>query len=99
MQAVDQLCPEEGDPVELSKAPMASDILTKALNLCIRLERFADGLQVATRAGKVLAAQQLHTSLYKMYCVQTILALYQGDLVLADKTFMEVHLQNSGYIR
>jgi hypothetical protein len=34
-----------------------------------------------------------------MFCTQTILQLYLGDAVAADKTFMEVHLQDSGYLR
>jgi hypothetical protein len=37
-------------------------------------------------------------SLARSYCAETILALALGDVVAADKTFLEVHLQNSTYL-
>lgn len=37
-------------------------------------------------------------SLARSYCAETILALALGDVVAAEKTFVEVHLQNSTYL-
>jgi len=99
MQAIELLMPDGGDPLELAKAPLANDVFGKALNLCLRNEKISNALKVCGKAAGVLAAQGLNSSLFKMYCTQTILQLYLGDVVAADKTFMEVHLQHSGYLR
>eukprot|EP00624_Nannochloropsis_granulata_P003152 evm.model.NODE_26015_length_37756_cov_44.158253.4 len=99
MQAIEFLMPDHGDAEELAKAPLANDVFSKSLSLCLRNEKISDALKVCGKAGRVLAAQGLNSSLFKMYCTQTILQLYLGDVVAADKTFMEVHLQHSGYLR
>jgi len=99
MQAIELLMPHGRDPLELAKAPLANDVFSKALNLCLRNEKISNALKVCGKAAGVLAAQGLNSSLYKMYCTQTILQLYLGDVVAAGKTFMEVHLQHSGYLR
>ncbi|GAB5032367.1 soluble nsf attachment protein gamma isoform [Nannochloropsis oceanica] len=99
MQAIDFLMPDHGDPMELAKAPLANDVFSKSLTLCLRNEKISDALKVCRKAGGVLAAQGLNSSLFKMYCTETILQLYLGDVVAADKAFMEVHLQHSGYLR
>jgi len=37
-------------------------------------------------------------SLSRAYCVETILALAMGDVITADKYFLEVHLQKNSYL-
>jgi hypothetical protein len=46
---------------------------------------------VATKGGIILGSQGLSSSTYKMLCTQTILQLYMGDVVAAEKTYMEVN--------
>jgi hypothetical protein len=90
LQACDLLCPDENDPLDLKRAPLASDVFTKCLNLALRNERAKEALIIATKGAATVKAQNLTSSLYKLYATQTILQLYLGDVVAADKTFMEV---------
>ncbi|EWM27452.1 soluble nsf attachment protein gamma isoform [Nannochloropsis gaditana] len=99
LQGVSWLAPDQGESVDLRSAPLASDVLSRSLNLCLRNEQVHPALDISDKAGRVLRAQGLTSSLYKMYCTTTVLQLYIGDVVAADKTFLEVHLQDSGYIR
>jgi tetratricopeptide (TPR) repeat protein len=99
LQGVSLLAPGQRESVDLRSAPLASDVLSRSLNLCLRNEQVHPALDISDKAGRVLRAQGLTSSLYKMYCTTTVLQLYIGDVVAADKTFMEVHLQDSGYIR
>lgn len=89
-QACDLLCPDENEPLDLKRAPLASDVFTKCLNLALRNERAKEALTIATKGAATVKAQNLTSSLYKLYATQTILQLYLGDVVAADKTFMEV---------
>lgn len=84
------LCPEGSEPMDLKRAPLASDVFVKSLNLALRNERAKEALTIATKGAVTIKMQNLTSSLYKMYATQTILQLYLGDVVAADKTFMEV---------
>jgi len=66
MQAIDLLSPENDEPLPLSKAPMATEVINKALNLCLRNDKIEEAYKVSERAGKLLSAQQMHSSLYKV---------------------------------
>lgn len=53
LQAMDFLMPEGSDPIEIEKAPTATETVAKVVNMLLRNEKVKEALTVVGRANKV----------------------------------------------
>lgn len=83
----------------LVTATYAHEKLYEAVYKLARWGEYASALYACGAVTQLLEHDGFSTiSLARSYCAETILALALGDVVAADKTFLEVHLQNSTYL-
>lgn len=98
-----------GDPIDdatlelckhhLVTSSFTHETLGKAVNKFVEYGEYKSALYAAGSVSAVLESDGFSTiSLSRAYCVETILTLALGDVVAADKNFLEVHLQNNNYL-
>lgn len=98
-----------GDPIDdatlelckhhLVTSSFTHETLGKAVNKFVEYGEYKSALYAAGSVSAVLEQDGFSTiSLSRAYCIETILTLALGDVVAADKNFMEVHLQNNNYL-
>ena len=82
---------------EISGSVLGGEILQAARDWFLKAGRVSDALELAVRHIVVLKHHEQRASLHKAYCAQTILELTIGDVVRADRSYLE-HLQDSQYL-
>lgn len=93
-EATLQLCKSH-----LVTSSFTHETLAKALHKFVEYGEYRSALYTAGSISAVLEADGFSTiSLSRAYCSETILSLALGDVVTADKNFVEVHLQNTNYL-
>jgi len=90
-------------PVSLAKehivtAPYAHETLFKILTKLLQFTEHKSALYTTGAATKLLEIQDASISLHRAYLTETILQLTLKDVIGADKTFLEVHLQKNSYL-
>ncbi len=76
-----------------------NEILFQAVQQFIAYGEYKSALYTAGAITAVLQHEGYATiSLSRAFCHETILALAMGDVVTADKFFLQVHLQNNNYL-
>lgn len=96
--------PIDNDTLELCKHHLVTSSFThetlgKAVKKFVEYGEYKSALYAAGSVSAVLENDGFSTiSLSRAYCVETILTLALGDVVAADKNFLEVHLQNNNYL-
>ena len=84
----------------LVKAPYAHEAVYRACFQLIQYGEYPSALYAAGAATTLLDFDGLATiSLARAFAAETILTLALGDVVAADKYFLEVHLQRNSYLR
>lgn len=80
-------------------APYAHETVAKAVKILVEYREYASALYAAGGVTALLEHENTATiSLSRAYMHETILQLALNDIVAADKTFMEVHLQRNSYL-
>ena len=90
-------------PISLAKehmvvAPYAHETLFKVLTRLLQFNEYSSALYTIGAATQLLEEQNATISLHRAYLTQTIIQLVLKDVVAADKTFLEVHLQKNSYL-
>merc|ERR1711862_748303 len=90
-------------PVSLAKehivtAPYAHETLFKILTKLLQFTEHKSALYTIGAATNLLEIQDASISLHRAYLTETILQLVLKDIVGADKTFLEIHLQKNSYL-
>ena len=85
------------DTLELGGGACGSEILQQALNWSVSQQRLAEALELLPRYCVALKARDQPGTLFKAYLSQTVLELALGDVVRADRTYLE-HLQDDRYL-
>ena len=81
------------------KSSYAHETLSKAIQKFVEYGEFKSALYTAGAVSALLEADGYSTiTLSRAFCVETILTLAIGDVVAADKYFLEIHLQNNSYL-
>lgn len=81
------------------KSSFAHETVARAVEKFAEYGEYKSALYAAGAVTALLEHDGFSTiSLSRAYCVETILALAIGDVVAADKYFLEVHLQNNHYL-
>lgn len=81
------------------KSSFAHESLAKAIHKFVEYGEYKSALYTAGAVTAILEADGFSTiTLSRAYCAETVLMLAQGDVVAADKQFLEVHLQNNNYL-
>lgn len=79
--------------------PRAHEVFVELLGKLLEADLPKEALQVCPKAGALLQANELKSSLAKVYLTEAVLeASVSGDLVKAQETFMQ-HLGDSDYLR
>lgn len=77
----------------------AHETVMKAVYKFLEFGEYPSALYATGAVTCLLEADKFVTiSLSRAYCVETIVALAMGDVVAADKSFVEVHLQHTPYL-
>lgn len=79
-------------------APYAHETIFKILTRLLQFNEYSSALYTIGAATKLLEAQDASISLHRAYLTETILQLVLKDVVAADKTFLETHLQKNSYL-
>lgn len=83
----------------LVTASYTNEILFQAVKKFVEYGEYKSALYATGAVTALLEHEGLTTiSLSRSFCVETILALAIGDVVTADKYFVQAHLQNSNYL-
>lgn len=83
----------------LIRTAYAHETVFKAVFKLIQHGEYPSALYAAGAASAILEADDFATiSLSRAFCTETIITLALGDVVSADKYFMEVHLQRTSYL-
>lgn len=81
------------------KSSFAHETVARAVEKFAEYGEYKSALYAAGAVTALLEQDGFSTiSLSRAYCVESILALAIGDVVAADKYFLEVHLQNNNYL-
>ncbi len=81
------------------KSSFAHETLSGAVQRFVEFGEYKSGLYAAGAVSAILESDGFSTiSLSRAYCVETVLTLAVGDVVAADKFFLEFHLQNNNYL-
>ncbi len=83
---------------EIGGSVLGGEIIQAARDWFLNNGRLRDALGLAARHIVVLKHHEQRTSLHKAYCAQTILELGIGDVVRADRSYLD-HLQDTEYLR
>jgi len=84
---------------EIAKSAYAHENVQQIMRVYVKSGDYRSGLYAAGAVTALLEESGFATvSLFKAYLTETILQLAMGDVVAADKTFMDVHLQNTSYL-
>ncbi len=76
-----------------------NETLFQAVVKFVEYGEYKSALYAAGAVTAILEESGFATiSLSRAYCVETILALAMGDVITADKYFLEVHLQKNSYL-
>jgi len=77
----------------------AHETVSQAVNNFVEYGEYKSALYASGAVSAILQSDGFSTiSLSRAFCVETVLALALGDVVAADKSFLEVHLQNNNYL-
>lgn len=81
------------------KSSFAHETLTQAMKKFVEYGEFKSALYTAGAVSALLQKDGFSTiTLSRAFCCETLLTLALGDVVAADKHFLEVHLQNNTYL-
>lgn len=81
------------------KSSFAHETVARAVEKFAEYGEYKSALYAAGAVTALLEQDGFSTiSLSRAYCVESILSLAIGDVVAADKYFLEVHLQNNNYL-
>jgi len=84
---------------EMSKSAYSHETVQQIMAAFCQTGEYQSALYAAGAITAILEESGFSTiSLSRAYVTETILQLALGDIVAADKTFMEVHLQNTQYL-
>ena len=82
------------------KSSFAHETLTQAIRKFVEYGEFKSALYTSGAVSALLESDGFSTiTLSRAFCAETVLTLALGDVVAADKFFLEVHLQNSNYLQ
>mmetsp|Transcript_11275 Transcript_11275/g.16615 ORF Transcript_11275/g.16615 Transcript_11275/m.16615 type:complete len:553 (-) Transcript_11275:75-1733(-) len=90
--------------IELAKQNMVTksyvhETIFKAVYKLAEYGEYASALYATGAASATLEAEDFASiSLSRAYCTETVLTLAMGDVVAADKYFLQVHLQKTSYL-
>lgn len=99
-KSCDMLCPPSMAKQQLSSCSIHTlDIYRAYFTFVLSVSNYKDALGIAERMVDIFEAHGSDSSMCKTMAGITILQLYLGDIVLADRTFMQVHLNNSAYCK
>jgi len=80
-------------------SPFANETLTVAMKKLVQYHEYKSALYAAGAVTTLLEGDGVSTiSLGRSYLSETILQLAMGDVVAADRTFLEHHLQKNSYL-
>ena len=96
-----RLCPADLDKGLLPTCPACTlDIYRLYFKLLVKADKSTNELiNVAQRIIDISDAFQIESTMCKFMLAITFLQLFSGDIVLADQTYLNNHLNNSLYIR
>jgi len=81
------------------KSSFAHETLSEAIQRFVEYGEYKSALYAAGAVSAILESDGFSTiSLSRAFCVETILTLAIGDVIAADKNFINVHLQNNNYL-
>jgi hypothetical protein len=81
------------------KSSFAHETLSQAIQKFIEYGEYKSALYTAGAVSALLEQDGFSTiTLSRAFCTETILTLALGDVVAADKYFLQVHLQNNNYL-
>ncbi len=81
------------------KSSFAHETLSGAVQRFVEFGEYKSGLYAAGAVSAILESDGFSTiSLSRAYCIETILTLAVGDVVAADRFFLDFHLQNNIYL-
>jgi len=81
------------------KSSFAHETVARAMEKLAEYGEYKSALYAAGAVTALLENDGFSTiSLSRAYCAESILALAIGDVVAADKYFLEIHLQNNNYL-
>jgi len=99
-KAINILCPDD-TPLEAIKKchPSLIELLRSALTFLLRCQAYQSALTLSRKMIKVFQAFELEAALCKAMASVTVIQLTLGDVVAAQQTYLQEHLNNALYIR